>query len=189
MDIRNGLFIDITGLSETHPNDLPGVWACKNNHRYNTTDLYPMRDTMFEGVVAKVPYAYDYILTEEYGATALIFMEWEDHRWDPIVKEWLPKSEEVLAEESKEAIAAFRERKAQMKEEEAAKERKRVEEKQRKETEKALKEKEEAEKARKEKEEAEKQAETQRLEVQQSLMKEKDEVKEEKPSNETNGWG
>ncbi|KAL8817084.1 MAG: hypothetical protein Q9223_004011 [Gallowayella weberi] len=103
IDTRNGLFIDITGLSETHPDDLPGVWACKNNHRYNTTDLYPMRETMFENVVAKVPYAYDHILTEEYEAKALVLTEWEDHRWNPILKEWLPKPEEELAQEQKEA--------------------------------------------------------------------------------------
>ncbi|KAL8806909.1 MAG: hypothetical protein Q9182_001038 [Xanthomendoza sp. 2 TL-2023] len=90
IDTRNGLFIDITALSETHPDDLPGVWACKNNHRYNTTDLYPMRETIFEGVVAKVPYAYDHILTEEYEAKALVLTEWEDHHWNPILKSWLP---------------------------------------------------------------------------------------------------
>jgi hypothetical protein len=58
IDVRNGLFIDITGLAETHPDDQPGVWSCKNYHRYHTTELYPMRETMFEGVVAKVPYSY-----------------------------------------------------------------------------------------------------------------------------------
>ena len=66
IDIRNGLFIDITGLSETHPDTNPGVWSCKNYHRYRTSELYPLRESMFEGVPVKIPYAYDKILQDEY---------------------------------------------------------------------------------------------------------------------------
>lgn len=79
IDIRNGLYIDITGLSETLPDEMPGVWSCKNFHRYKTTDLYPMRETMYEGVVAKVPYAYDSILTQEYQNKALVVTEYEGY--------------------------------------------------------------------------------------------------------------
>ena len=71
IDVRNGLFIDITGLSETNPSTQPGVWSCKNFHRYRTRDLYPLRETVFQGVPALVPYAFDKILTEEYSARAL----------------------------------------------------------------------------------------------------------------------
>jgi phosphorylcholine metabolism protein LicD len=72
IDIRNGLYIDITGLSETQPESDPGVFSCKNYHRYKTDELYPMRETMFEGAIAKVPYAYDKILTDEYQERALV---------------------------------------------------------------------------------------------------------------------
>lgn len=72
IDLRNGLFIDITGLSEVHPERAPGVWSCKNYHMYKTAELYPMRETMFEGVLAKVPYEYDKILVDEYRESALI---------------------------------------------------------------------------------------------------------------------
>jgi hypothetical protein len=71
IDVRNGLFIDITGLSETNPSTQPGIWSCKNFHRYRTRDLYPMRETVFEGVPALVPYSFDRILTEEYTSRAL----------------------------------------------------------------------------------------------------------------------
>ena len=71
IDVTNGLFIDITGLSETNPSAQPGVWSCKNFHRYRTRDLYPLRETVFEGVPALVPYSFDKILTEEYSARAL----------------------------------------------------------------------------------------------------------------------
>ena len=77
IDIRNGLYIDITGLSETEPADHPGIWSCKNYHHYKTTDLYPMRETLYEGVVARVPYAYDRILAEEYQEKALVVTEYE----------------------------------------------------------------------------------------------------------------
>ena len=77
IDVHNGLFIDITGLSEAHPDVQPGTWSCKNLHQYKVTDLYPMRDTQYEGVIAKVPYAYDRILMEEYSEKALVLTEFE----------------------------------------------------------------------------------------------------------------
>jgi phosphorylcholine metabolism protein LicD len=72
IDVRNGLYIDITGLSELEPEQQPGIISCKNYHNYQMKELYPMRDTMFEGVVARVPYAYDKILRDEYRDTALV---------------------------------------------------------------------------------------------------------------------
>lgn len=79
IDMRNGLFIDITGLSEIHPDTHPGIWSCKNYHLYHTSELYPMRETMFEGVMAKVPYEYDKILTDEYGVRALLTTEFNGY--------------------------------------------------------------------------------------------------------------
>lgn len=89
IDVRNGLFIDITGLSETNPSAQPGVWSCKNYHRYRTRDLYPLRETMYEGVPALVPYSFDRILTEEYSARALTKTKHEGHLWVPEQKEWI----------------------------------------------------------------------------------------------------
>ena len=77
IDIRNGLYIDVTALSETEPADHPGVWTCKNYHHYKTTDLYPMRETTYEGVITKVPYAYDRILAEEYQEKALVVTDYQ----------------------------------------------------------------------------------------------------------------
>lgn len=71
IDMRNGLFIDITGLAEVNPSTQPGIWSCKNYHRYRTRDLYPLRETEFEGVPALVPYSFDRILTDEYTQNAL----------------------------------------------------------------------------------------------------------------------
>jgi hypothetical protein len=71
IDTRNGLFIDVTGLAETEPSAHPGIWSCKNFHRYRTRDIYPLRETVFEGVPTLVPYSFDRILTEEYSTMAL----------------------------------------------------------------------------------------------------------------------
>jgi hypothetical protein len=117
IDTRNGLFIDITGLAETNPSMQPGIWSCKNFHRYRTRDIYPLRETEFEGVPALIPYSFDRILTEEYSARALTKTEHEgyvfpnpsrptsiltsffSHQWIPTQKEWVKKegnSQEVL---------------------------------------------------------------------------------------------
>ncbi|KAI0846551.1 hypothetical protein F5Y00DRAFT_243443 [Daldinia vernicosa] len=76
IDVGTGLFIDITGLAERDAAGAPGVWSCKNAHRYRTREIYPLRRTEFEGVPAHVPYAFDKILTDEYGAKSLVNTEW-----------------------------------------------------------------------------------------------------------------
>ena len=37
IDKSTGLFIDITGLSETHPDTRPNIIVCKNYHRYHVS--------------------------------------------------------------------------------------------------------------------------------------------------------
>ncbi|KAI1461184.1 LicD family-domain-containing protein [Annulohypoxylon moriforme] len=76
IDTSNGLYIDITGLAERDPAGAPGIWSCKNAHKYRTSELYPVRRTEFEGVPARVPFAFDKILTDEYGGKCLTNTEW-----------------------------------------------------------------------------------------------------------------
>ncbi|KAF1970129.1 hypothetical protein BU23DRAFT_474999 [Bimuria novae-zelandiae CBS 107.79] len=116
IDVSNGLFIDITGLSETHPDTAPGWWSCKNYHKYQTSDLYPMRETMFEGVAAKVPYAYDKILKDEYKEKALVITEFEEHQWDSQQLLWI-KTPEQTEKDRQEAADRAEERKKQEEEE------------------------------------------------------------------------
>ncbi|KAI0453162.1 LicD family-domain-containing protein [Xylaria acuta] len=89
IDTSNGMFIDITGLRERDPERSPGVWSCKNNHRYLTAELWPLRRTEFEGAEAWIPYAFDKVLTDEYGAKSLVVEEWAGHRWIPELREWV----------------------------------------------------------------------------------------------------
>jgi len=72
IDTRNGLYVDITGLTELEPNNLPNIVSCKNYHNYRLEDIYPLRETLFEGAKAKIPYKYKTILDEEYGANSLV---------------------------------------------------------------------------------------------------------------------
>lgn len=76
IDTSTGVFIDITGLRERDPERSPGIWSCKNNHRYRTGELWPLRRTEFEGVEAWIPYSFDKILTDEYGPKSLVNEEW-----------------------------------------------------------------------------------------------------------------
>ncbi|KAH7073683.1 LicD family-domain-containing protein [Paraphoma chrysanthemicola] len=99
IDVRNGLYVDITGLSETNPATNPGVWSCKNYHEYKIDELYPMRESMFEGVMAKVPYAYDKILTDEYQTKALVVTNFNGHMWEPKLREWVKSPETIQREE------------------------------------------------------------------------------------------
>ncbi|KAK8220589.1 LicD family-domain-containing protein [Phyllosticta capitalensis] len=94
IDTSNGLYIDITGLSETQPDENPGIWSCKNDHRYRTRDLFPLRPTSFEGVPAWVPFNYGNILTEEYNNKALTLEEYEGHRWDQKTFQWVKMEQE-----------------------------------------------------------------------------------------------
>ena len=77
IDTSNGMFIDITALRERDPSRRPGMWSCKNFHRYRTTELWPMRETEFEGVPALVPYGFWGILAAEYGGKAMEALEWQ----------------------------------------------------------------------------------------------------------------
>ena len=108
IDIRNGLYIDVTALAETHPQETPGIWSCKNYHRYRTRDLWPMRETYFEGMVAKVPYAYTKVLTDEYGAGALVVDEYQAHRWSAPDKVWVKKTPNEIKQERKDKKAMRR---------------------------------------------------------------------------------
>ncbi|KAI0407041.1 LicD family-domain-containing protein [Xylaria palmicola] len=89
IDTSNGMFIDITGLRERDAERSPGVWSCKNNHRYRTDELWPLRRTEFEGAEAWIPYAFDKVLTDEYGPKSLVTEEWAGHRWMPELREWV----------------------------------------------------------------------------------------------------
>ena len=93
IDMETGLFIDITALRKDRAAEEAGEQGrmmCKDQHNYLMSDIFPLRDSVFEGVSVKIPYNYAELLEEEYGATALTETEFENHRFDQQTLEWIP---------------------------------------------------------------------------------------------------
>lgn len=92
IDTDTGLFIDITTL---RPNltaqalGQEGAMMVKDKHHYMYDDIFPLRDSTFEGAAVKIPFAYGDLLIEEYGAKALANTYFEGYRFDPAKSEWI----------------------------------------------------------------------------------------------------
>lgn len=89
IDINTGLFIDITAVRPHE--ELKDVICSKDQHEekvrpvhgalsqaslltiaLQVDDLFPLRDSLFEGQAVKIPYNYAKLLTIEYGKASLI---------------------------------------------------------------------------------------------------------------------
>lgn len=78
IDTKTGLYIDITGVAETKPFDKPGIFVAKNyDHSYARDEIWPLRETIFEGERAQIPYSYVAMLEKEYNPKALVTTEFE----------------------------------------------------------------------------------------------------------------
>ena len=51
---------------------------CKDKHHYLEKDLFPLRDSIFEGIPVKIPYEYTWLLTEEYGKKSMTLTTYEE---------------------------------------------------------------------------------------------------------------
>lgn len=74
IDMSSGLFIDITAVrkdDEKRAKGEPGALMCKDKHHYDESQIFPLRESYFEGVPVKIPYAYTELLEEEYDANSL----------------------------------------------------------------------------------------------------------------------
>lgn len=100
IDIDTGLFIDITAVRLNHSvsPDEPQQLYCKDKHHYRADDIFPLRPSVFEGVPVQVPYAYQDLLAEEYGADALVNTHFykQNHFFDQAAMEWRPMTNEQL---------------------------------------------------------------------------------------------
>lgn len=78
IDVENGVYVDITGLEEREAGEggEGEVWSCRNAHRYGRGELWPLRETEFEGVRARVPGDVEGVLAREYGRGSLTRGEW-----------------------------------------------------------------------------------------------------------------
>jgi LicD family len=84
IDTRNGLYVDVTALTELNPGTEPNVVSCKNFHNYLLDDLYPLRETIFEGTKAKIPFNYKTILADEYSQRSLVQANYNGYLHPPI---------------------------------------------------------------------------------------------------------
>ncbi|KAF2124541.1 hypothetical protein P153DRAFT_370943 [Dothidotthia symphoricarpi CBS 119687] len=80
IDTSTGLFIDITTVHTSPRND--GEMFTKDAHAYDHSQLFPLRQTTFEGVEVLVPYAYEELLHEEYGPGALTRTKLHGYKFD-----------------------------------------------------------------------------------------------------------
>jgi hypothetical protein len=62
---------------------------CRDNHFYRVDEISPLRRTLFEGVMAFVPHAFDRILTREYPK-GLWKLQFADHTFRPMRRLWTP---------------------------------------------------------------------------------------------------
>ncbi|KAK9237486.1 LicD family-domain-containing protein [Lipomyces kononenkoae] len=88
VDMQNGLYIDITALAEADPIRRPNVLSCKNNHRYLVDDILPLRQTLFIGHRAYVPYEFERVLQKEYSRRALTNEKYMDFIFNVKEQKW-----------------------------------------------------------------------------------------------------
>lgn len=91
IDTEMGLFIDITTLRRDRSADEDDAMMIKDKHHYSLDNIYPLRESTFEGIPAWVPFAYPDILSEEYGNEALSGTNHEHHRFDGEKQSWIPQ--------------------------------------------------------------------------------------------------
>lgn len=80
IDTETGLFIDISTVRvdrKARSEGKEGALMCKDRHKYLEKDLFPLRDGYFEGIRVKIPFDYEYLLEEEYGAKSMSKTEFE----------------------------------------------------------------------------------------------------------------
>jgi hypothetical protein len=93
IDRENGLFIDITTLRRDVEMEAQGHYGrmmCKDKHQYLEEDIFPLRESVFENVPVRIPFAYSELLIEEYGPQSLASTVFQGYRFDESKREWLP---------------------------------------------------------------------------------------------------
>lgn len=103
VDTATGLFIDITTvhvqpipLTPTTTFDITDSEAqddlqlyTKDQHAYTSPQIFPLRTSSFENITVHIPFAYEELLLEEYGAKAITERRYKDFRFDEERKEWI----------------------------------------------------------------------------------------------------
>lgn len=120
IDTGTGLFIDVTTVHvqpviesspTTNTEDMDGEeddipLYTKDQHAYTSTTLFPLRQTTFESIPVHIPYDYQQLLLDEYGAKALTHSMFKDFKFKSEVAEWVMVDSwgEEVAEEDEEEV-------------------------------------------------------------------------------------
>lgn len=95
IDIRSGLFLDITGLGVTAETIAAATGkeaghtlvGCKNKHMYRVEEVLPLRQTLHEGTPVYIPNAVDKVLSREYVAYQI--PSFEHYRFHAPLRMWI----------------------------------------------------------------------------------------------------
>ncbi|KAL2141471.1 hypothetical protein VTI28DRAFT_2345 [Corynascus sepedonium] len=92
IDTESGLSLEVYAVryNLSHPGG-EGMLSCKDGSDIMDTYLFPLRNTTFEGVTARIPYRYRELLVMEYGPEALKETNQNDHRFDENGGQWVLK--------------------------------------------------------------------------------------------------
>ncbi|KAL2848076.1 LicD family-domain-containing protein [Aspergillus pseudoustus] len=91
IDTSSGLFIDITAVradDARRAQGEPGALMCKDRHNFDESEIFPLRNSYFEDVPAKIPYAYTKLLVDEYGSKALSTTTYQGHEFNGQTSLW-----------------------------------------------------------------------------------------------------
>lgn len=95
IDTSSGLFIDITAVradDSRRARGDKGALMCKDSHRFQEDEIFPLRRTVFEGVPAKVPYAYTKLLADEYGQKSMTNARFNGYTFSEELQLWVNAS-------------------------------------------------------------------------------------------------
>lgn len=95
IDTSSGLFIDITAVrKDDHRREKgdTGALMCKDGHRFDENDIFPLRSSHFEGFPVKIPYRYTELLQEEYGSKSITATSFQGHEFNEETLMWDDKS-------------------------------------------------------------------------------------------------
>jgi hypothetical protein len=123
IDTSTGLYIDITTVhvapipsqpppSNSDDGDDIELYT-KDQHAYFSSQIFPLRESTFESVPVKIPYAYEQLLLEEYGPYALTDTYFNGYGFDPEKQEWAvadptPQQTLILEERNRKKVAGQR---------------------------------------------------------------------------------
>ncbi|KAJ1558290.1 hypothetical protein HK405_014011 [Cladochytrium tenue] len=100
IDTHTGRFVDVTALGSplapsviaaANASDADAVLvSCKSVHNYTLGDLFPLRESVFQGSPCFVPYDVERCLQSEYGEISTRRRIFRSHRYNETSKQWDP---------------------------------------------------------------------------------------------------